>query len=137
MPPAAPPCAAAAPGGIATNGTVRMVVSAPSNPGEPGEVSAGGAVSKACETLAGRLRKHAAHLLQTSPEAIELRDGSAFAGAASVSYRDIARASNPFGSRKLGSEFVGDDAGLGDRQGSDHDNILPWHARPLIGRGAG
>ena len=57
-----------------------------------GMVMAGGAVSKACETLAGRLKAHAAHLLQASPEAIELREGAAFAGAASVTYRDIARA---------------------------------------------
>ena len=57
-----------------------------------GMVMAGGAVSMACETLAGRLKAHAAHLLQASPEAIELREGAAFAGAASVTYRDIARA---------------------------------------------
>lgn len=57
-----------------------------------GMVMAGGAVSKACETLAGRIRAHAAHLLQTAPEAIELRESAAFAGAASVSFRDIARA---------------------------------------------
>jgi aerobic carbon-monoxide dehydrogenase large subunit len=55
-------------------------------------VMAGGAVSKACETLAGRLKIHAAHLLQRSPEEIELRDGAAFAGQASATYKDIARA---------------------------------------------
>jgi aerobic carbon-monoxide dehydrogenase large subunit len=55
-------------------------------------VMAGGAVSKACETLAARLKIHAAHLLQRSPEEIELREGAAFAGQASATYKDIARA---------------------------------------------
>lgn len=57
-----------------------------------GMVMAGGAVSKAAEVLAGRVRKHAAHLLQCSPEEVELRDGAAHAGAASVTLADIARA---------------------------------------------
>ncbi len=57
-----------------------------------GMVMAGGAVSKAAEVLAGRVRKHAAHLLQCSPEEVELRDGAAYAGAASVTLADIARA---------------------------------------------
>lgn len=57
-----------------------------------GMVMAGGAVSKACETLAARIKKHAAHLLQSQPEQIELRDGAAFSGGSSVTYRDIAHA---------------------------------------------
>jgi len=57
-----------------------------------GMVMAGGAVAKACETLATRLKIHAAHRLQCRPEDIVLKDGAAFAGAASVSFGDIARA---------------------------------------------
>ena len=77
-----------------------------------GMVMAGGAVSKAAESLAGRIRRHAAHLLQTSAERISLADGRAWAGQAdrdptrsgpartdrvdasqaSVSLEDIARA---------------------------------------------
>ena len=57
-----------------------------------GMVMAGGAVSKAAETLAGRIRKHAAHLLQTSDDRVSLSDGRAWAGEASVSLGDIARA---------------------------------------------
>ena len=43
---------------------------------------AGGAVSKAAESLAGRIRKHAAHLLQTCADRISLADGRAWAGRA-------------------------------------------------------
>ena len=77
-----------------------------------GMVMAGGAVSKAAESLAGRIRKHAAHLLQTSADRISLAEGRAWAGRsdaepvrsgearanrigagqASVSFEDIARA---------------------------------------------
>ena len=57
-----------------------------------GMVMAGGAVSKASESLAVRIRKHAAHLLQASPEEISLDGGQAYAGEASVSFEDIARA---------------------------------------------
>ena len=57
-----------------------------------GMVMAGGAVSKASETLAGSIRKHAAHLLQSGPDRITLADGRAHAGEASVSFEDIARA---------------------------------------------
>lgn len=57
-----------------------------------GMVMAGGAVSKAAEVLAGRVRRHAAHLLQCRPEDIVLREGQAFAGEAHVSFADIARA---------------------------------------------
>ena len=57
-----------------------------------GMVMAGGAVSRAAEELARRMRVHAAHLMQCAPEAVQLRDGMAEAGAASVSFADIARA---------------------------------------------
>lgn len=57
-----------------------------------GMVMAGGAVSKSAEVLARRLKVHAAHLLQCGPEAVELRDGIAWHGAASVTIADIARA---------------------------------------------
>jgi carbon-monoxide dehydrogenase large subunit len=57
-----------------------------------GMVMAGGAVSRAAEELARRMKIHAAHLLQCAPEAVSLHDGKAEAGAASVSFADIARA---------------------------------------------
>jgi carbon-monoxide dehydrogenase large subunit len=57
-----------------------------------GMVMAGGAVSKACETLTERIKKHAAHLLQSQPDQIELRDDAAYSGESSVSYKDIAHA---------------------------------------------
>lgn len=57
-----------------------------------GMVMAGGAVSKAAEVLAGRLKRHAAHLLQCDAGAVVLRAGAAWHGAASVSIADIARA---------------------------------------------
>ncbi|MFV0492567.1 MAG: xanthine dehydrogenase family protein molybdopterin-binding subunit [Pseudorhodobacter sp.] len=57
-----------------------------------GMVMAGGAVSKAAEVLAGRVRKHAAHLLQCHPEDIRLADGNAYSGESHVSFTDIARA---------------------------------------------
>lgn len=57
-----------------------------------GMVMAGGAVSKAAEVLAGRLKRHAAHLLQCGAEDIELREAKAWHGSASVSIADIARA---------------------------------------------
>ena len=58
-----------------------------------GMVMAGGAVSKAAESLAGRIRKHAAHLLQTGADRVSLAGGQAnAAGGASVSFEDVARA---------------------------------------------
>lgn len=57
-----------------------------------GMVMAGGAVSKSAEVLAGRLKAHAAHLLQCGPEDVKLRDGVAWHRAASVTIADIARA---------------------------------------------
>jgi carbon-monoxide dehydrogenase large subunit len=56
-----------------------------------GMVMAGGAVSKAAEVLAGRLKRHAAHLLQCAPGDVSLREGRACAGESSVSFKDIAR----------------------------------------------
>tara|TARA_R110002096_G_scaffold267647_1_gene461400 strand:+ start:17811 stop:20156 length:2346 start_codon:yes stop_codon:yes gene_type:complete len=57
-----------------------------------GMVMAGGAVSKAAEVLAGRVKIHAAHLLQCRPADIRLSDGKAFFGEAHVGFDDIARA---------------------------------------------
>lgn len=56
-----------------------------------GMVMAGGAVSKAAEELARRIRLHAAHLLQCQPEGVALRDGAAWNDQASVSFAEIAR----------------------------------------------
>ena len=60
--------------------------------GSRGMVMAGGAVSKAAESLAERVRTHAAHLLQASPDEVSLAGGRAHAGEASVSFEDVARA---------------------------------------------
>ena len=57
-----------------------------------GMVMAGGAVSKAAQTLAARMRRHAAHLLQAQSEHVHLADGRAIVGEASVSFEDIAKA---------------------------------------------
>ena len=57
-----------------------------------GMVMAGGAVSKAAESLAGRIRTHAAHLLRTRADRVSLAGGRAFTGEASVSFEDVARA---------------------------------------------
>jgi carbon-monoxide dehydrogenase large subunit len=57
-----------------------------------GMVMAGGAVSKASETLAGRVKKHAAHLMQCRAEDVRLEGGRAIAGSTSVSLKEIARA---------------------------------------------
>ena len=57
-----------------------------------GMVMAGGAVSKAAEELAMRVKKHAAHLFQCQANDVELRDGSAWYGSASVSLSHIAKA---------------------------------------------
>ncbi|WP_134725654.1 xanthine dehydrogenase family protein molybdopterin-binding subunit [Paracoccus luteus] len=57
-----------------------------------GMVMAGGAVSKAAEELARRIRIHGAHLLQCEPEDVEIRDGHVFHNMASVSFADIASA---------------------------------------------
>ena len=57
-----------------------------------GMVMAGGAVSKAAESLAGRIRKHAAHLLQSTADRVSLSGGRAWVGEASASFEDVGRA---------------------------------------------
>ncbi|MYH58056.1 MAG: xanthine dehydrogenase family protein [Boseongicola sp. SB0675_bin_26] len=57
-----------------------------------GMVMAGGAVSKAAEVLAKRVRTHAAHLLQCRPEDVRLDGGRAVHRGGSVSFAEIARA---------------------------------------------
>jgi aerobic carbon-monoxide dehydrogenase large subunit len=52
-------------------------------------VMAGGAVGAACETLAVRIRKIAAHLLQADANSIELADGFARGANGEVSLKDI------------------------------------------------
>ena len=54
-------------------------------------VMAGGASANACRTLAGRIKRIGAHLLQCDPADATLRDGSVFGGDASVSVAEIAR----------------------------------------------
>jgi carbon-monoxide dehydrogenase large subunit len=50
---------------------------------------AGGAVAAACDTLAGRIRKIAGHLLQADPHSVVLADGMARAGTGEISIKDI------------------------------------------------
>jgi aerobic carbon-monoxide dehydrogenase large subunit len=54
-------------------------------------VMAGGAVATACETLAGRIRKIAGHLLQADPESIVLADGMARAASGEIAIKDIGK----------------------------------------------
>ena len=54
-------------------------------------VMAGGAVAAACDTLAGRLRTIAGHLLQADPVTIELSGGMARAANGELSIKDIGR----------------------------------------------
>ena len=53
-------------------------------------VMAGGAVATACKTLAERLRKIGAHLMQAGPDDARLEEGCVRVGAAAVSIREIA-----------------------------------------------
>lgn len=53
-------------------------------------VMAGGAIATACRTLAERLRKIGAHLMQAGPEGVLLDGGSVKAGPAAVTIREIA-----------------------------------------------
>lgn len=55
-------------------------------------VFAGGAAEKAARELAAKLKRIAAHLLQADTASVSLRDGAAFAGAASVPLADVAHA---------------------------------------------
>jgi carbon-monoxide dehydrogenase large subunit len=57
-----------------------------------GIVMSGGAVSRAAEVVAGRIKAIAAHLLQVRPADITFRDGRIHAGAASLAYGDVAHA---------------------------------------------
>jgi carbon-monoxide dehydrogenase large subunit len=54
-------------------------------------VMSGGASANACRTLAKRIREIGAHLLQCSPDDVDLRDRAVFGGDASVSVAEIAR----------------------------------------------
>lgn len=53
-------------------------------------VMGGGAAANACRALAARVKRVAAHLLQCPPDEVEIRDGSAFHGEASVTVREVA-----------------------------------------------
>lgn len=57
-----------------------------------GIVMAGGAVSRASDVVAGRIRAIAAHLMQASAEAIVFRDERIHAGASSISYAEVGKA---------------------------------------------
>ncbi|WP_407174770.1 xanthine dehydrogenase family protein molybdopterin-binding subunit [Bradyrhizobium sp. STM 3562] len=57
-----------------------------------GIVMSGGAVSRASEVVARRIKAIAAHLLQVEMGAVTFADGRIFAGNASVSYEDVGRA---------------------------------------------
>lgn len=57
-----------------------------------GIVMAGGAVSRAADVVAQRIKAIAAHLLQSSIDDVAFRDGRIHAGSASVSYADIGQA---------------------------------------------
>ncbi len=57
-----------------------------------GIVMSGGAVSRAGDVLAGRIKAIAAHLLQVRPADVTFRDGRLHAGAASLTYADVANA---------------------------------------------
>jgi carbon-monoxide dehydrogenase large subunit len=57
-----------------------------------GIVMSGGAVSRAADVLAGRIKAIAAHLLQVTAADVTFLDGRIHAGAASLSYGDIGHA---------------------------------------------
>ncbi|MBP2303387.1 xanthine dehydrogenase family protein molybdopterin-binding subunit [Azospirillum picis] len=54
-----------------------------------GIVMSGGATSKAAQTVAGQVRRIAAHLMKCAPEEVELRDGRIFAGNRSIAFADV------------------------------------------------
>ncbi|MCH9674931.1 MAG: molybdopterin-dependent oxidoreductase, partial [Gammaproteobacteria bacterium] len=54
-------------------------------------VMAGGAVATACETIAERVRKLGAHLLQVEPDEVSLQDGEVHGPTGQVSLRDVAK----------------------------------------------
>ncbi len=57
-----------------------------------GIVMAGGAVGRAAEVVAERIKAIAAHLLQADPGDVTMRDGHIHAGAASLDFADVGRA---------------------------------------------
>lgn len=57
-----------------------------------GIVMTGGAVSRAADIVAARIKAIAAHLLQVKADDVTFREGRIFAGAASVSYADVGHA---------------------------------------------
>ena len=83
---------------------------------------AGGAVSKAAEALAGRIRKHAAHLLQTRAERVSLADGRAWAGRA-----DAGRAAEAQGST---GQATANPVGAGRASVSFEEVARAWYLRP-------
>jgi carbon-monoxide dehydrogenase large subunit len=54
-------------------------------------VMAGGAVAGACDVLAERIKQFAAHLLQTQPQQMSLRDGQVYGPGGEVTLRDIGK----------------------------------------------
>ena len=87
-----------------------------------GMVMAGGAVSKAAETLAGRIRKHAAHLLQTRAGRVLLADGRAWAGRT-----DAGRVGEAQGST---GQATADPVGAGRASVSFEEVARAWYLRP-------
>jgi carbon-monoxide dehydrogenase large subunit len=57
-----------------------------------GIVMAGGAVSRAADVVAGRIKAIAAHLMQADPADVRFADGRIHAGAASIGFEDVGRA---------------------------------------------
>jgi aerobic carbon-monoxide dehydrogenase large subunit len=57
-----------------------------------GIVMTGGAVSRASEVVAKRIKAIAAHLLQVDADRVRFADGKIFAGQASLAYADVGRA---------------------------------------------
>jgi len=57
-----------------------------------GIVMTGGAVSRASDIVAARIKAIAAHLLQVKADDVTFREGRIFSGEASVSYADVGRA---------------------------------------------
>ena len=57
-----------------------------------GIVMAGGAVSRASDVVATRIKAIAAHLMQADPAGVTFADGRIHAGASSIAYADVGRA---------------------------------------------
>ena len=54
-------------------------------------VMAGGAVARASQVLAERVKRIGAHLLQAAPDTVRLEDGAVHSGTASVSITPVGR----------------------------------------------